>query len=251
MAELNVTEKPTGPQRLKRFAPLILILVGLCAFFALGLDSYLSQQALQENHAALKAFAANHTVLAVAAFIALYAACIAISVPGASFFTIFGGFMFGTLVGGLATIVGATLGATMLFLIARTALGDALRDKAGPSLKKFEAGFREGELSYMFILRLVPLFPFWLVNLAPAFLGVQTRNYVIATFFGIMPATFVFAAAGHIGSDAIARGESLTLSGLLADPKVTFLIAGLIVLALIPILYKRFAGNVGSDPEIS
>jgi len=237
------------PSKLKRYAPVLAIVAALLAFFALGLDDYFTQSALQQNHAALKDFAAQWGLLAVLVFVILYASLVSISFPGASLLTIFGGFMFGTLVGGLAVITGATLGATVIFLIARTTFGTAWRQRAGPSLQRFEQGFRNGELSYMFILRLVPLFPFWLVNLAPAFLGVSTRNYVLATFFGIMPATFVYAAAGDIGSEAIARGETLTLAGLLTDPKVIFLIVGLAVLALIPVLYQKFAAR-SAQPKV-
>ena len=225
---------------LRRFAPLIAVATVLIAFFALGLDDYFTQETLRQNHGVMTSFAERWGLLAVLAFIVLYASLVSISFPGATLLTIFGGFMFGTFVGGLAVITGATLGATIIFLIARTALGEAWRARAGSSLKSLEQGFHEGELSYMFILRLVPIFPFWLVNLAPSFLGVSTRNYVLATFFGIMPATFVYAAAGDVGSDAIARGEALTLSGLLSDPKVIFLMLGLAVLALIPIVYKRY-----------
>ncbi|TNE38558.1 MAG: TVP38/TMEM64 family protein [Alphaproteobacteria bacterium] len=246
MSNLPAADPEGKASRVKRFLPLLVIVAALAAFFALGLDDYFSQSALQENHAALKAFAARWGLLAVALFIVIYAAAVSISFPGASLLTIFAGFMFGTLVGGTAVVIGATLGATIIFLIARTALGQSLREKAGSSLQKFEAGFKQGELSYMLILRLVPLFPFWLVNLAPAFLGVSTRNYVIATFIGIMPATYVFASAGDVGSKAIERGEDLTLTGLLSDPKVLFLIGGLIVLALIPVIYKKVTGNKGA-----
>lgn len=223
-----------------RLIPVLIIASALAAFFGLGLDEYFSMTMLQENHAILKTFAADYGLLAILAFVLVYAGAVSISFPGASLLTIFGGFMFGATVGGLAVVVGATLGATIIFLLARTVLGNSLRERAGPSLQKFEAGFRDGELSYMFVLRLVPLFPFWLVNLAPAFLGVSTRNYVIATFFGIIPATFVYATAGAVGSEAIENGQDLNLSGLLLEPKVIFLIGGLIVLALIPIIYKKF-----------
>lgn len=246
MSQMPVSNSDKKPSAARRFAPLLVILAALAAFFALGLDDYFSQSALQENHATLKAFAAQWGLLAVGLFILIYAAAVSISFPGASFLTIFAGFMFGTFVGGTAVVIGATLGATVIFLIARTALGQSLREKAGPSLQKFEAGFKQGELSYMLILRLVPLFPFWLVNLAPAFLGVSTRNYVIATFIGIMPATYVFASAGDVGAKAIERGEDLTLTGLLSDPKVIFLMGGLIVLALIPVIYKKVTGNKGA-----
>lgn len=230
-----------------RIIPVLIIAAALAAFFGLGLDEYFSMSVLQENHAALKGFAADYGILAILMFVLVYAGAVSISFPGASLLTIFGGFMFGAAVGGLAVVFGATIGATIIFLLARTVLGDSLRDRAGPSLQKFEAGFRDGELSYMFVLRLVPLFPFWLVNLAPAFLGVSTRNFVIATFFGIIPATFVYATAGAVGSEAIERGEDLNLSGLLLEPKVMFLIGGLIVLALIPVLYKKFKSKPDLD----
>ncbi len=247
MSETESEEKKSG---MKRFLPLVVVVAALVAFFAFGLNDYFTQDALKENHNALKSFAAEWGIWAVLAFVGIYAAAVSISFPGASFLTIFAGFMFGTLVGGTAVVVGATLGATIIFLIARTALGDVWRKRTGSTLQKLEEGFRDGELSYMFILRLVPIFPFWLVNLAPAFLGVRLRNYVLATFVGIMPATFVYAAAGDIGSEAIARGEDLSLTGLLTDPKVIFLMVGLVVLALIPIAYKRF-GKRGAAPTES
>ncbi len=230
-----------------RFAPLLVIAIALALFFGLGLNQYFTIETLQENHALLKGFAADYGMLAILVFIGVYAAAVSISFPGASLLTIFGGFMFGTLVGGLAVVLGATIGATIIFLLAKTVLGESLRSRAGSAINKIEEGFRQGELSYMFILRLVPIFPFWLVNLAPAFLGVKTRNYLVATFFGIMPATFVYAAAGDVGSEAIEQGGDLNLSGLLLDPKVMFLVGGLIVLALIPLIYKRLKGSPTPD----
>ncbi|MHA1568757.1 MAG: TVP38/TMEM64 family protein, partial [Alphaproteobacteria bacterium] len=147
-------------------------------------------------------------------------------------------------------LVGATLGATALFLIAKTALGDAMRSRAGPVLKAMEAGFNRDALSYMFVLRLIPLFPFWLVNLVPAFLGVRLRVYVIGTFFGIMPGTIVFASLGSgfdsffhdcdavKTADASALCMPPALGPFLLRAEVLFPIAGLVLLALMPILYR-------------
>ena len=102
---------------------------------------------------------------------------------------------------------------TAVFLIARTALGDSLRNRAGPALQRMEAGFKENAFSYLLVLRLVPLFPFWLVNLVPAFLGVRLRTYLLGTFIGIIPGTFVFATVGAGLESVLSQGGALSLSG--------------------------------------
>ena len=122
--------------------------------------------------------------------------------------------------------------------MAKTVLGDVLRARAGPFLKKLAAGFRENELSYMFVLRLVPLFPFWLVNLAPAFLGVRLSTFIIGTFLGIIPGAFVFAGVGT-GLGAILESGGTPDGAALLQPRVLFPILGLAALALIPVAYKR------------
>ena len=127
---------------------------------------------------------------------------------------------------------------TGLFLIARTALGDVLRAKAGPFLAKMEEGFRENALSYLLVLRLIPLFPFWLVNLVPAFLGVSTIHYVIGTFFGIIPGTFVFASVGNGLGALLDAGEDPNL-GIIFQPEVLGPLVALALLSLLPVLYKR------------
>ncbi|HIF10986.1 MAG TPA: TVP38/TMEM64 family protein, partial [Sneathiellales bacterium] len=128
--------------------------------------------------------------MAAVAFIAVYAAAIAVSVPGAAILTMTSGFLFGAVVGTLCAVTGATIGAVIVFAAARTAVGDLLKAKAGPRLKKMEAGFRENAFSYLLTLRLIPIFPFWLINLAPAFLGVPILIFFAATFIGIIPGGF-------------------------------------------------------------
>ncbi len=139
----------------------------------------------------------------------------------------------------LATVVGATLGATAIFLIAKTSLGDALLAKAGKSVQAMKAGFQENALSYMLVLRLVPLFPFFMVNLAPAFLGVSLRTYVIATFFGIMPATFVFSLAGSGLGKVFEQNESFSIASVLT-PEMMGALVGLALLSLMPVFYKKW-----------
>ncbi|MBO6784900.1 MAG: TVP38/TMEM64 family protein, partial [Alphaproteobacteria bacterium] len=177
----EVPASPSKPALAKRLAPLAVLVAGLVAFFALDLDTYVTLEALKEHRETLQAFVADNGILAVVGFGVLYAVVVAFSLPGGAIMTLTAGFLFGTVGGGLIVVVGATIGATALFLIARTAVGDVLRAKAGPFVAKMEEGFRENALSYLLFLRLIPLFPFWLVNLVPAFLGVSTVTYVIGT----------------------------------------------------------------------
>ncbi|MBK1659629.1 TVP38/TMEM64 family protein [Paracraurococcus ruber] len=171
-------------------------------------------------------------------FILAYAACTALSLPTGLLLSTLAGFLFGTWWGGLCILVGAALGATIVFLAARTVIGDALRARAGPFLQRLEAGFREDALSYMLVLRLVPLFPFWLVNLAPAFLGVRLSTFVAGTFLGIIPGAFVFASVGT-GLGAILESGGRPDGTAILQPRVFIPIAGLALLALIPVVLKR------------
>jgi uncharacterized membrane protein YdjX (TVP38/TMEM64 family) len=226
----------------KRLLPLAVIAAALTAFFALGGPDYVSLESLKENRETLGAMVADNFALVFFGFIALYALLVGISFPGASFLSIFGGFLFGAIFGGLAVVVGATIGATAIFLAARYAFGDALSKKAGPYMKKFEAGLKENELSYLFILRLIPAFPFFIVNIVPALFDVKIRNYILTTFFGIIPGSFVYASVGAGVGAVFDAGEDVQLSGLMLQPKIIVPIVGLIALSLLPILYKKFKG---------
>ena len=225
---------------LKRLLPLAVIAIGLIAFFALGGPELISLETLKERREELAAFVESNFVVAILGFMALYAVLTALSFPGASVLTLVGGFLFGAFVGTAAVVTGATLGAIALFLAAKYAFGDLLRSKAdSEKLKKFEKGLQENELSYLFILRLVPIFPFFLVNIAPAFFDVKLRNYAIATFLGIIPGSFVYASVGNGIGAVFEQGDEVKLSGLMFQPQVILPILGLIALALIPVIYKR------------
>lgn len=239
-----MTEPTPAASRLslRRLLPLIVLAAGLAAFFALGLHKYLTLDTLRDNRQALAGWVADNWLLAALAYVGAYIAIVAFSLPAALVATLTGGFLFGTVFGGLLTVVGATIGATLLFLAARTALGDMLRAKAGPKLRKLEEGFGENAFSYMLVLRLVPLFPFFLVNLAPAFLGVPLRTYVVATFLGILPGTFVYASLGN-GLGAIFEAGRDPDLGLIFQPQVIGPILALALLALVPVVYRRFSGK--------
>ncbi len=222
-----------------RFLPVVVILASVSLAYLSGLHAYLSFDALAENRARLLAWTTTNAGLALAAYVLAYIAIVALSLPGGAVATLPGGFLFGTWLGGLAAVVGATVGATLLFLAARTALGETLRAKAGPGLRKLEEGFKRDALSYLLVLRLIPAFPFFQVNLAPAFLGVSLRVYAIGTFLGILPATFVFASVGAGLGAVFDRGETPDLSIVLSPPVLLPLLA-LAALAMLPVLWRKF-----------
>lgn len=227
----------------KKSAPiLVLLITALSAIFIFDLGDYLTIDALREHRQSLVTFVDENPVSAALVYLFAYVVAVALSLPGGTVMTLVGGFLFGALGGTLLTVFGATIGATALFLAASTALGDKLREKAGGWIEKLQDGFQENELSYMFVLRLVPLFPFFVVNLAPAFLGVSLRSYVIATFFGIIPGTAVFSISGAGLGSVLDSSETFSLSGILTPELIAGLI-GLALLSLIPVAYRKLVAR--------
>ena len=223
---------------LRRILPPAVLVFSLACFFAFGLQDYVTFEALREHRALLTGLVQDHLVLSVLGFIALYALATALSLPGGAVMTVAGGFLFGSIAGTLWVALAATLGATGIFLIARTSLGDLLRAKAGPFYRKMEAGFCENAFSYLLVLRLVPLFPFFVVNLVPAFLGVPLRTYLTATILGIVPGSFVFASVGAGLGSLFDANRSFSLEGVLT-PQVIVALVGLSLLSLVPVAYKK------------
>jgi len=244
---------------LRPFTPLIVV----CAIMVLLVAAGAYRQVTLENmvllHDRFHRVLADHPVVSVAAYVALYISAAALSLPGCPLVTAAGGLLFGWLVGGVASVIGATVGATVLFLIARSAIGGALGERSAPWLTKLRRGFREDALSYLLFLRLVPAFPFWFVNVAPAILGVPLRTFVIGTFLGIIPATFAFASAGA-GLESIIlaakaefaqcvaeKGRDACRLAVNAESLVTReLVLALLLLgvvALIPVALRRWRTN--------
>lgn len=221
---------------------MLLIALALALFFALGLQRYLSLAALREHQAEWRGFIQDHFGAAILVFIGAYTAVVAFSIPVAVFVTLFGGFLFGAAVTFPMVVGAATLGSTLLFLAARSALGDLLKAKAGSWLARLEQGFRRDQWSYMFFLRLTPIVPFFIVNLAPAFLGVDLLCFVVATFFGIMPVTLIYCLAGAGIGDALEAG-TFSVQAILT-PKLILALIGLGVVALLPALLRRFRKTV-------
>jgi len=226
-------------QLFKRLLPLMIIATLIVLSVLFDLSRFISFESLREHREALNGWVSAYPLIAPLTFTLLYIVVVAFSLPGGAVMTISGGFLFGALLGGIYAIVSATLGATALFLIAKTSIGDYLLAKAGTSVQKMQAGFSENAMSYMFVLRLVPIFPFFLVNLAPAFLGVSLRVYLIATFFGIMPATFVYALAGSGLGSLFDQGGEFSINSILT-PQMVAALVGLALLSLVPVVYKQF-----------
>jgi len=239
-APTPVAPKAGASNLFKRLAPAAIILLALAAFFAFHLDRFFTIETLRENREFLRAQVEANFPAAVGVFILAYAASTAISFPGASALTIFGGFLFGPFAGTGAVIVAATAGALAVYAAARTSFGEKLRGRAGGFLARMEAGLKENELSYMFLLRLVPIFPFWAVNIASGLLNVRLRNFLIGTFFGMIPGTFVYVSIGHGLGSVFDAGGQISLTGVLLRPETLIPILGLAALAAAPIILKRF-----------
>jgi uncharacterized membrane protein YdjX (TVP38/TMEM64 family) len=210
-AQNNSATRKNFTHHLKRWGPLIALLLVIALFSLSGLYRYFSFEALVENYGALKAFVAQNIVLAVALYILIYIAAVAFSFPAAWILTVASGIFFGWWIAGIATILGATLGASVLYWVASTSFGAQLRESAGPLVSKVRDGINENAVSYLLFLRFVPLFPFMLVNIVPAVLGVPFVIYFWTTFFGIAPGTFAYAYAGAgIASVVEAQAEAYT-----------------------------------------
>ncbi|MBL4596506.1 MAG: TVP38/TMEM64 family protein [Robiginitomaculum sp.] len=235
----------------QRLLPLMVIVIVLISFFALGLHKYFTLDTLKEQRETLTGFAQDNLILAVLIMIGIYAGAVSISFPGASLLSIFCGFMFGPLIGGSVIVVGATIGATIIFIVGRQAAGDMLAKSAGGYMAKLEAGFSKNAFTYLLILRLIPAVPFWVLNLAAAAFRVPLRTYVLATFIGIIPGCFVYAGVGDGIGAAFDSGSDINL-GIIFEPRILLPLIGLAVLATLPLVYQKIkGGNASNSKEAS
>jgi uncharacterized membrane protein YdjX (TVP38/TMEM64 family) len=222
----------------------ILLALGLALIFAMGWDKHFSVSALRDHREMLTAFVESRYLISVLVFCAVYVVVTGLSVPGSLVLTVSAGFLFGKYHGAIFSVIGATTGATLLFLAARTAFGEVLKGRAGSAVDRMRAGFQENALFYLLFLRLIPIFPFFLVNLVPALLNVRLATYVVGTFFGIIPGAFVFTLVGSGLGELFERGEVLSLASVLSAD-IAYGLTGLAILALLPVIYKRVRGTAG------
>ncbi len=246
----------------RRWLPLALLVAVVLVVLGTGVHRFLSLETIVANKMRLETFVDGHRLAALAGYMALYIAIIALSIPGSLIMTLTGGLLFPLWICAPAVIVSATAGATLVFLIARSAFGEALRTRGGPRLARIAEGIRRDAASYMLFLRLVPLFPFALVNLAPALVGVPLRTFVWTTFVGVMPASiaFSFAATSLDGllDEKTAAFEACRILGradcslaidasMLVSPRLLVAFGALGLLALVPVVARRmgFGGEAG------
>ena len=236
---------------MKRWLPIVLILSLMATGFYYGLHNHLSLSSLISQREALANFVSDNWFVAIGTYMLIYIAVVAISFPGGAALTIASGLIFGWFVGGSATVVAATIGAVIIFSIAKSSFGEIFKGRAGPLLDKMVEGFKEDAFQYLLTLRLVPVFPFWAVNIVPGILGVKLSQYTTATFFGIIPGTFAFAYLGG-GLDSViaeqekanqgcaALGECEIDVGSLVTVELLVALFLLAALSLLPVLINRF-----------
>lgn len=226
-------EAPDAPRgHWRRYAILAVFAAGIAGFFALGGHEWLRFETLREHRDELLAYTRAHRGAALATAFAAYVAIVALSVPGAAIASLAVGFLFGRWLGTLLIVAAATLGATLVFLAARHLFAEAALRRLGPRARRVMEGFERDAVSYLLFLRLVPVFPFWLANLVPAFTPVRTRTYVAATAVGIVPGSFVFANLG----ESLGRIQS---PDQLLSPQVLIALGLLGLLALLPVAVRK------------
>jgi uncharacterized membrane protein YdjX (TVP38/TMEM64 family) len=248
----------------RRLVPLAVVVLVSGVVIGMGWHRQLSFETLVHHHETLTDFIAAHQPSAIAAYVTLYIGAVALSIPVGFFLTLIGGILFGAVLGGAAALFSATIGAILIFLIAKSAVGEHLLRRAGSLAQKVALGFRADAFSYLLFLRLVPIFPFWLVNLVSALAGVRLATFAAATALGIIPMTVAVAFVGAGLDSAIAAQQAAYRSCLAAgrsDCRLTFhmnaavtpellaALAALGVLALIPVVVKhwRKKGRTSAD----
>ena len=220
----------------------ILAILTTAVVGAILLRDTISFEALARHREALLAFRDAHYLTTVLGFVAVYIGIVALSLPGGTVATLTGGFLFGLFPGVLFNVIGATVGAVVIFLAARSGFGDRLAAKlqsGGGAAARLMAGIKDNEWSVLFLMRLIPAVPFFLANLIPAFTGTRLSAYAVTTFLGIIPAALVFTSVGAGLGEVFARGETPDL-GILFTPPILLPILGLAALSALPMVVKAF-----------
>ena len=217
-----------------KFFILALILGLIGTFFLFDLQQYLTLAALKSRQAAFAEFYAGHRLLTIAGYMAIYILATALSLPGATVLTLAGGALFGLGIGFLAISFASSIGATLAFLAARLVLRDTVQNRFGERLRAINDGVRKEGAFYLFSLRLVPIFPFFLINLAMGLTPLRTRTFYWVSQLGMIPGTLVYVNAGT------QLGKLDSLSGILS-PGLLFSFA---LLGLLPLVSKKLLDGI-------
>lgn len=227
--------------KIQKFLPLLIILGLSTMSWIFDFHDYFSFSTVKTHQKSLEQFIENHGVLSLFLYTATYITVVALSLPAATFMTLAGGFLFGQWIGVSVVVTSATVGACFLFLSARMASSDLLSKKAEGFATKMQKGFQENAFSYLLTLRLIPLFPFVAVNLAAALFQIPLKTFVLGTFFGIIPGSFVYVSMGVALREVIRKPDFSSI--LVLDPKILLAFIGLGILSLLPVLYRRLRKN--------
>lgn len=226
---------------IRKYALPATLVTGLILFFATGTHKLVSWDTIGSNYSMLKQFASDRVLTSYALFLLVYLIVVAFSLPVALPLTLTGGALLGWPIG-IVIVFAATMGASVVFLAARTVFTDFLRVKAGPFMARLEAGFNDNAFNYLLALRLIPVAPFWVVNIIPGLTRMKLSAFLLATFIGIIPGTMVFVAVGRGFDTILASGQAPDLS-VLSSPSILIALGGLGALSLMPVIYKRFTAH--------
>jgi uncharacterized membrane protein YdjX (TVP38/TMEM64 family) len=256
---MGMTQSTTLQSSAKRWLPLIILTGLIAAAYGFGLHKYLSLQTIAENRAALQNYVSAHLLSAILIYVTIYIVVVALSLPGAAILSIVGGFVFGWTLSVPVTVVAATIGSVIVFQIVKTSLGVAIAEKAGPFVQRLSDGFAKDAFNYLLFLRLVPAFPFFVVNAVAGVCRVNLRTFIIATFIGIIPGSFAFAWLGRglgsvIDAQMVAHDACMASKGMancpfelsvssLVTPQLLIAFAALGVVALIPVALKKWKSS--------
>jgi uncharacterized membrane protein YdjX (TVP38/TMEM64 family) len=232
----HLARRPPGSLALSALAALLGVMI---AVLVLGFDAQTALDLVQRHHGSLLGFVAGAPALASMLFMVIYAAAVAVSVPGVAVLTVVGGYLFGWLQGTVLVLIATVVGASAVFLLTRSAVGKGADTHAArPALARFAEGFRRNALTFSFALALVPVFPYALIIAVPALCGVGLPTFVAGMFLGLIPGTFLFAHLGDGLQQVLMTGAPLRL-GNFVTPEIVLSLCGLAALAVVPALWHR------------
>lgn len=223
--------------KLKKILPVLFIAIFSVSAFLLDLDSYFSFEALKLHYQEIENFINTNLVLSIFIFSLMYITVVALSMPVATFMTIFGGLIFGQILGTILVVFSATLGACIFFLTAKIASSELINNTKQSLIKKMQKGFQENAFFYLLTLRLMPIFPFVAVNLGAAVFQIHLKVFFLGTLIGIIPGSFVYVSIGVALRKVIQKPDFSP--SIILDPQILIALLGLGVLALLPVIYKH------------
>ena len=235
-------------KKIRNFLPLIILIIGLVLFIILGGARYISFNALSQYYQSLQEFVYKHYYLSSLLFTTVYIVAVSLSFPGAAILTLLGGFLFGVWWGTFWTIIASTIGAVITYFAVNSAFGTFFKRKVTGRLRTIQQGFSENEFYYLLTLRLLPIFPFFIINIASGIVGVRMRNFIIASMLGMAPCAFIYAWVGSsLGTMVVDQGQNNMASSIFLQPSIIIPLVLLAILSLLPVLIKKIKGKSSNE----